>query len=142
MHAVCFQYLRLYTEEVAGRAPVIAAGRKRGFDVIEELGLLGSTVDAETIRSRLDATLGAEGTRLCLVRAVTPLANGGYEVTVSETACTAGQHSDTPMCSYTLGVFIGAIQGLTGKRIKGHELVCEACDENACHYVIEPIEVL
>jgi hypothetical protein len=43
MSIVCFQYLRIGTEEVADRAPVVAAGRKRGYDLIEGLGLLGST---------------------------------------------------------------------------------------------------
>lgn len=141
MHAVCFQYLRMYTEEVAGRAPVISAGRKRGYDLIGELGLLDSTVDAEMIRARLDAALGVDGTRLCLVRAVVTLPNGGYEVTINESACTAGQHTTEPLCAYTLGVFIGAIHGLTGKRMQGREITCEACGHDACHYVIEPIDI-
>ncbi len=38
MSLVCFQYLRIGTEEVADRAPVVASGRQRGYDLIEEPG--------------------------------------------------------------------------------------------------------
>lgn len=139
MHAVCFQYLRLYTEEIAGRAPIIAAGRKRGLDVIELSGLLGSSSDAAQIQRSIGAILGAEGTRLCLLQSVTARPEGGYEIRLTESACTAGQRASEPMCAYTLGVFIGAVQGLTGQRMQGRETSCEACGDSICTYIIEPV---
>jgi predicted hydrocarbon binding protein len=142
MHAVCFQYLRIYTEEVAGRAPIVAAGRKRGYDVIEELGMLGSTQDAAQIKAKIAPILGEQGTRLCNLEQVTARPDGGYELQITESACTAGQRSSEPLCAYTLGVFVGALHALTGTRMTGREVKCQACGESACTYIIEPVQLL
>jgi predicted hydrocarbon binding protein len=139
MHLVCFQYLRVGTEEVADRAPIVASGRKRGYDVIEQLGLLGSTKDGMTIAKRLNSILGVNGTRLCIVQAITLKPNGGYEVRIAEGACTAAQHSSVPLCAFTMGVFIGAISALTGQRMNGHETQCCACGASSCVYQIDPV---
>jgi predicted hydrocarbon binding protein len=139
MNAVCFQYLRICAEEFAGRAPIVAAGRKRGLDIVEELGMLGSSRDPAVLHQKLDAILGLDGTRLCLVQRVTARPEGGYEVYLTESACTAGQTASEPLCAYTLGVFIGAIQALTGERMQGREVSCEACGNPGCTYIIEPL---
>lgn len=139
MHTVCFQYLRLITEDVAGRAPIVAAGRKRGYDVMEQLGLLGSTQDSRQIQAKLDEVLGRKGTCLCLVQSVTVKPNGGYEVHITESACTAGQTSSAPLCAYTLGIFIGAIHALTGTRMNGYETECQAMGAPMCIYQIDPV---
>ncbi|HEX5690878.1 MAG TPA: 4-vinyl reductase [Roseiflexaceae bacterium] len=139
MSLVCFQYLRLGTEEVADRAPIVASGRKRGYDVVEGLGLMGSTQDAKVIRDKLDDVLGIKGTRLCNVKSVAPKANGGYEVRIDEGACTAGQTSSEPVCAFTMGVFIGAVHAITGTRMKGQETECCACGANECVYQIDPV---
>ncbi|NTW03105.1 MAG: hypothetical protein HGA19_17800 [Oscillochloris sp.] len=139
MNAVCFQYLRINTEDVAGRVPIIAAGRKRGYDIVESLGLLGATSDADTIKSHLGSVLGIEGTRLCILNTISSLPNGSYEVRLTESACTAGQTSDEPMCAFTLGVFIGAIHAITGVRMSGHETECQACGAPECVYQITPV---
>lgn len=139
MNLTCFQYLRMGTEEVADRAPIVAAGRQRGYDLIEQLGLLGSSHDSSVIAAKLNAALGAEGTRLCLVDGVGAKPNGGYEVTIRESACIAGQTSSEPLCAFTLGVFVGAIQGLTGERMRGVETACTACGAPACVYQIDPV---
>jgi predicted hydrocarbon binding protein len=139
MHTTCFQYLRLVTEEVAGRAPIVAAGRKRGYDVMEELGLLGSTKDGRELKNKLNEALGLKGTRLCLVESVTARPNGGYDVRITESACTAGQTSSEPLCAYTLGVFIGAVHALTGVRMNGYESECQAMGAPMCVYHIDPI---
>jgi len=139
MNLVCFQYLRIITEEVAGRAPIIAAGRKRGYDLAESLGLLGATSDATTIKNHLAAALGAEGTRLCLVESITSKDNGGFEVHIAESACIAGQHSNEPLCAFTLGVFVGAIHAITGTRMMGSESACSACGVPVCIYQVDPI---
>jgi predicted hydrocarbon binding protein len=139
MSVTCFQYLRLVSEEITGRAPIVAAGRKRGYDVIEELGLLGSANDGDDVRVKLDSVLGAQGTRLCIVQSVTAKPNGGYEVRIVEGACTANQKAPEPVCAYTLGVFVGAIHALTGRRMNGAETECSACGATACVYQIDPI---
>jgi hypothetical protein len=139
MSLLCFQYLRVGTEEVADRAPVVASGRQRGYDLVEGLGLLGSTTDNETIRVQLNEALGVNGTRLCLVNSIQTKPSGGYEVRISEGACTAGQVSSQPHCAFTMGVFIGAIHALTGSRMNGVEIACCACGADECVYQIEPI---
>lgn len=137
MSLTCFQYLRVGTEEVAERAPIVAAGRKRGYDLVEGLGLLGAAHDPASIYSKLEAALGAKGTKLCLLKSITS-SGGTYEVRLTEGACTAGQTSSEPVCAFTMGVFIGALHGITGTPMKGRELECCACGAGECVYRIEP----
>lgn len=139
MNLACFQYLRVGTEEVAGRAPIVAAGRKRGYDLIESLGLLGTTQDAAAIQNALAAALGVDGTRLCIVNSIAPTGNGGYTVKISEGACTAGQTASEPLCAFTMGVFVGALHGITGAQMRGKESVCSASGAETCVYEIEPV---
>jgi hypothetical protein len=139
MNLVCFQYLRTFTEEVAGRAPIVAAGRQRGYNLVEGLGLLGTTTDGAVMQQRLAQALGADGTCLCLVNSIQAKPGGGYEVHITEGACTAGQTSSEPVCAFTLGVFIGAIHGMTGTRMQGVETTCSACGAAECVYQINPI---
>jgi hypothetical protein len=139
MSLICFQYLRLGTEEVAGRAPIVASGRQRGYDVIEQIGLLGQASDPSIIKEKLGQALGEQGTRLCLLRSIVAHADGSYEVQITEGACTAGQTASEPVCAFTLGVFVGAISALTGQRMIGRETACCACGADACVYCIEPI---
>lgn len=139
MSLVCFQYLRIGTEEVADRAPIVASGRKRGYDLVEGLGLLGSTLDPAVIQSKLDAALGAKGTKLCLVKSISTQSPGIYEVRITEGACTTGQTSSEPLCAFTIGVFIGALHAITGMPMKGRETECCACGASECVYRIEAI---
>lgn len=139
MSLTCFQYLRIGAEEVADRAPVVSAGRKRGAELVAELGLQGSTTDPATIHTLLDTALGVNGTRLCLIKGVAATPDGGYEVRLTEGACTAGQSSTEPLCAFTLGVFVGAIQALTGKTLRGRETACCACGAPECVYRLDPL---
>jgi len=139
MSLTCFQYLRHGAEDAAGRALVVAAGRQRGYDLAEALGLLGMTADAEQIRQKLDNALGVDGTRLCLVHSVAPTAAGGFKVRIVEGACTAGVTSQEPYCAFTLGVFTGAISAITGQRMIGRETECTAMGRPECVYLIEPL---
>jgi predicted hydrocarbon binding protein len=141
MSLTCFQYLRVGTEEVADRAPIVSAGRKRGSDLIEGLGLLGSTTDPSIIFHTLEAALGAKGTRLCLINSITIIAPGNYEVRLTEGACTTGQTSSEPLCAFTLGVFVGAIYAITGMAMRGREIQCCACGASECVYKIEAISL-
>jgi hypothetical protein len=139
MNGVCFQYLRTGTEEVADRAPIVAAGRKRGYDVVEGLGLLGSTTDPSVIRDRFDEVLGINGTKLCLIQKIVSKPNGGFELHITESADTAGATSSEPVCAFTMGVFIGAIHAITGTRMQGHETECCAAGATECIYQIDPV---
>lgn len=139
MSLTCFQYLRVGTEEVADRAPIVAAGRKRGYDVIESLHMLGASEDPALIHSKLEEALGAKGTRLCIVKSIVQKSKGSYEVRITEGACSAGQVSNTPICAFTLGVFIGALHAFTGIPMRGFETACVASGAKECVYNIEAV---
>lgn len=140
MSMTCFQYLRVVAEETAGRALVISAGRKRGQDLVHELGLNNSAQDPDAIKTKLDAALGMEGTKLCIITSVTAKAGGGYEVRIKEGACTAGVTASEPHCAFTMGVFIGAVSALTGRTMVGKESECSAMGHAECVYQIDPFE--
>lgn len=140
MSTTCFHYLRTVAEETAGRALVISAGRKRGQDVISELGLGGKAQDADVMQAKLDEVLGINGTKLCIVNSVIAKANGGYEVHITEGVGTVGVKTSEPNCAFTLGVFIGAVSALTGKTMVGKETECSAMGAPECIYQIDPFE--
>jgi hypothetical protein len=139
MHGLCFQYLRTFTEDLSGRAPILASGRKRGYDVAVTNGWLGSDMDPDKFAEELGAVLGMEGTRLCLVKSITATPQGGYEVRITEGACTAGVTSDVPHCAFTLGVFVGACSAVKGEALIGVETDCSAMNGEECVYLINPL---
>ncbi|MFV9503230.1 MAG: 4-vinyl reductase [Oscillochloridaceae bacterium umkhey_bin13] len=139
MSLTCFQYLRVVAEETAGRALVVSAGRKRGQDLVEALGLVGSSQDPATIKAKLNAALAADGTKLCIINSIATKPNGGFEIHITEGACTAGVTATEPHCAFTMGVFIGAVSAITGQRMLGHETECCAMGKPECIYQIDPI---
>jgi predicted hydrocarbon binding protein len=139
MSVACFHALRVGAEDIAGRVPIVAAGRDRGSAVATELGLTGKSQDAGLIAEALRAALGPDGTRLCLVDSITAKPNGGYEVTIREGACTTGVTADEPHCAYTMGVFVGAVSAISGQRLKGSETVCSAMGQPHCIYQLDPL---
>nr|MDT0665051.1 4-vinyl reductase [Micromonospora sp. DSM 115978] len=140
--AVCLQQLRIYTEDLAGRGPILGAGRLRGQNLIAELGLQGSRLDDEKLHGLFIQTFGYEGTRLCLVTGVNSDESGAYVVTLVEGACTHQLQTTEPMCVYTLGVFVGALQAVTGDVMQGTETSCEAAGDPMCTYEIRPHRML
>jgi hypothetical protein len=112
MSVVCFRYLHDDAMDLAGTALIIDAGRQRGRDLIEELGLIGKFTGADDLLHHLHTALGPDGTRLCLIEQVIQKDNGGFEVHSVENA--------SPL--YTLGVLIGAISSMTGKTMLGEEV--------------------
>ena len=139
MSVTCFHFLRVGAEDIAGRVPIVAAGRERGSNVAFELGLVGATKDPTLICEKLQAALGADGTRLCIVEAISTKPNGGYEVQISEGACTAGVTDSEPHCAYTMGVFVGALSTITGQRLRGTESICSAMGSPRCIYQLDPV---
>jgi hypothetical protein len=104
----CLQQLRIHTEELTRRGPVVGAGPLRGRGIIADLGLEGSSLDDDQIHRVFLDTFGIDGTRLRIVMKVASDGDGGYEVESVEGACTHLQQTAEPMCAYPLGVFIGA----------------------------------
>jgi hypothetical protein len=125
MSVICFRYLHDDAEDLAGKALIIDAGRQRGHDLIESLGLVEKHSSASEIQEKIGGALGTEGTRLCLIKSVTEKADGGYEVYSTECA--------SP--TYTLGVLLGAISAITGKKMLGSEDHIEQNGEGRIYHI-------
>lgn len=63
----------------------------------------------------------------------------GYDVWVDESACCSGLSTNEPVCAYSLGVFIGAFEIITGKRLNGREEECKASGQKLCLYRLEVV---
>lgn len=105
--------------EKATAIALISAGRKRGKELAQELGLSNTNPTFEAIATQLNAAVGATGTHLT---AVDKIVQEGdiYKVYCSETVCSAGeaQGSDRK-CTFTLGAVWGAMSEVTGKKLRG-----------------------
>ncbi len=127
MSVTCFRYLHDDALDMAGPALVTDAGRQRGHDLIEELGLLGSKPAAAHLQEELLKALGPDGTRLCLLQNLKETEDGGYEVRSKE--CVSP--------TYTVGVLVGAISAVTGQTFIGSHAEGATPDERV--YSIKPL---
>ncbi len=120
---VCFKAVVVGVEEALGKqaakVALVAAGRRRGKDLVATLGLGGKGTDLGVAASQLDAALGTNGTRLCSVKGITD--DGEViRVVVADTVCMAGEAQGTDRtCTFTLGAVLGALEALTGRTLKG-----------------------
>ncbi|MBC5797119.1 MAG: hydrocarbon-binding protein [Sphaerospermopsis kisseleviana] len=120
---VCFKAVITGMEDALGdKATAIAlitAGRARGKQLAESLGLSGSVESLEQAQAKLSQALGKEGTRLCIIDKI--VTDGDtIKAYTSETVCSAGeaQGSDRK-CTFTLGAVWGALEQILGKRFRG-----------------------
>ena len=123
---VCFRALVVGMEETLGaRAALVAlkaAGRRRGAQLVESLGLTGKGPDDTAVLAEaLDAALGTKGTRLCLIPKV-EREGETFRVFLAETICSAdeAQGSDREL-SFTFGALHGAIEALYGVKLRGKQ---------------------
>ena len=125
---VCFKAVVVGVEQALGvRAAAVAlkaAGRARGHQLAESLGLDGTNPEPEAAQKALFDALGPEGTRLCVVDKV-EREDDVYRVHTRETICSAGepQGSDR-QCTYTLGAIHGAMESLYGVKLRGKHIDC------------------
>lgn len=136
---VCFKSVITGMEEALGEKAtaisLIAAGRARGKNLAQELGLSGANIDLDTIATKLNAALGTSGTRLT---AVDKIVQDGdiIKVYCSETVCSAGEsQGSTRKCTFTMGAVWGAISEITGKKLRG--LHTESVLRGGTHDVFE-----
>lgn len=134
---VCFKALVVGVENALGaKAAAIAlnsAGRDRGKQLVGELGL-GQKSVAEAF-PLLKEALGINGTRLC---AIDNIVEEGDSIKVScrETICSAGEEQGSErVLSYTMGALQGALEQLTGKRLRGKQI--ESVLRGGTHDVID-----
>lgn len=122
---ICFRALVVGTEEALGEKAaaiaLISAGRNRGKNLAEQLGLTGKGVTEDTV-PLLQKALGKDGTRLCIVEKIV---DAGETITVHcrETICSAGEpQGSARKLSFTLGAVQGVLEQATGKRLRGKQI--------------------
>jgi hypothetical protein len=140
---VCFKAVVVGTEEALGEKAaaiaLISAGRNRGKQVAEQLGLAGKGLANAEIIPMLQAALGKDGTRLCIIDKIVET---GEVISVysRETICSAGEPQGSPRkLTFTLGAIQGVLEKATGKRLRGKQT--ESVLRGGSHDVIE-FEVL
>lgn len=120
---VCFKAVITGMEDALGdKATAIAlttAGRARGKQLADSLGLSGSVESLDQAQAKLSQALGKDGTRLCIIDKI--VTDGDtIKAYTSETVCSAGeaQGSDRK-CTFTLGAVWGALEQILNKRLRG-----------------------
>ncbi len=138
---VCLKAIVVGVEEALGvktaAIAFISAGRQRGKQLAEDLGLAGKggemTLEAVTEKAR--AALGKDGTRLCLVDKITQEGDV-YKVYTNETVCSAGEpEGSSRQCTFTLGAIQGFLEAFLGKRLRGQQT--ESVLRGGSHDVLE-----
>jgi predicted hydrocarbon binding protein len=109
--------------EKAAAIALIAAGRKRGKDLVESLGLANAGADfsLEDLKNKMNEAIGKNGTCLCTIDR---LAQDGdkYVVDAKETICSAGEAPGSNRnCTFTLGAIQGALESMLNKRLRGNQ---------------------
>ena len=120
---ICFKAAISGMEEALGEKAttiaLIAAGRSRGKNLAKDLGLSGTSLRWDVIADKMAFALGENGTKLLTIESI--LEEGDViKVFTSETLCSAGEpEGSSRKCSFTLGAVWGALEEITGKRLKG-----------------------
>lgn len=120
---VCFKAVITGMEDALGdKATAIAlttAGRARGKQLADSLGLSGSVESLDQAQAKLSQALGKDGTRLCLIDKI--VTDGDtIKVYTSETVCSAGEAQGSERkCTFTLGAVWGALEQILNKRFRG-----------------------
>ncbi|GAA5514004.1 hypothetical protein Dcar01_02753 [Deinococcus carri] len=116
---VCFKAVIVGVEDTLGTdgAAVVftRAGKVRGRDLVQSLGLTGSNVPVEQVAPLLNAAIGRDGT--CLA-AVTRSYREGENIVIEmqDTVCLAGEALGSDRkCTFTLGAVWGALEAITGE---------------------------
>lgn len=136
---ICFKAVVVGTEEALGEKAaaiaLISAGRNRGRQVAEQLGLTGKGIDSPGIVDKLQKALGKDGTKLCIVEEITTVGET-IKVSCRETICSAGEPQGSPRkLTFTLGAVQGVVEQVTGKRLRGKQT--ESVLRGGSHDVVE-----
>ena len=134
---VCFKAVVTGTEKALGEKAaaiaLIAAGRDRGKQLAGQLELKNLSI-AEAAQ-KMQFALGVQGTRLCAIDKIEEVGDA-IKVYCRETICSAGEVQGSPrLLTYTLGAIQGALEEMTGKRLRGKQT--ESVLRGGTHDVIE-----
>ena len=136
---VCFKAVVTGAEEALGEKAaaitLIAAGRNRGKQLAEKLGLNTAKSSFEDVLPALQKALGKDGTRLCLIDKIEQTETL-IKVSCRETICSAGEPEGSPRkLSFTMGAIQGVLEQFLGKRLRGKQT--ESVLRGGSHDVIE-----
>jgi predicted hydrocarbon binding protein len=136
---VCFKAVVTGTEEALGEKAaaiaLISAGRNRGKQLAEQLGVKGKSISHEDLVPLLQKALGKDGTRLCIVDKIDET-DQSIKVYCRETICSAGEPEGSPRkLTFTLGAIQGVLEQLEGKRLRGKQI--ESVLRGSSHDVVE-----
>ncbi len=136
---VCFKAVVTGAEEALGEKAamitLIAAGRTRGKQVAEQLGIAGKSTALAELAPLLQQALGKDGTRLCIVDKIEQT-DESIKVYCRETICSAGEPQDSPRkLTFTQGAIQGVIEAVMGNRLRGKQT--ESVLRGSTHDVIE-----
>lgn len=125
---ICFKAAITGMEEALGEKAtaiaLIAAGRSRGRNLAKELGLTGVNIGWDIIADKIGFALGTNGTKLCKIESIVQEGDV-IKVATSETLCSAGEpEGSSRKCTFTLGAVWGALEEITGKRLRGTHTEC------------------
>jgi predicted hydrocarbon binding protein len=144
MSSVCFKSAVTGLEEALGEKAaaisLIAAGRKRGKQLAEHLGLVNKSSEfpLSDITSKLQHALGKDGTRLCVIDRIEQF-DDRWKVYTRETVCSAGElEGSSRQCTYTLGAIQGFLEAFSGKRLRGKhtDSVLRGSDHDVLEYEV------
>lgn len=136
---VCFKAVVTGTEEALGEKAaaiaLISAGRNRGKQLAEQLGVKGKNISHDELVPLLQKALGKDGTKLCIVDNIEET-DASIKVYCRETICSAGEPEGSPRkLTFTLGAIQGVLEQLEGKRLRGKQT--ESVLRGGSHDVIE-----
>lgn len=125
--------------EKATAIALIAAGRARGRNLTEQLGLKNQPLTLEELTARVSEALGKNGTRLLILDKI--VKDGDiYRVYTRETVCSAGEQPGSPRkCTFTLGAVQGVLEAVTNARMRGQQV--ESVLRGGQHDVFEYITI-
>lgn len=122
---VCLKAIVVGVEEALGEKAaaiaLISAGRQRGKQLAEDLGLTnkGEQISLAEVTEKVQYAIGKEGTRLCIIDKIIE-EEEVYKVYTRETVCSAGEEEGSPRtCTFTLGAIQGLLEAFLGKRLRG-----------------------
>lgn len=136
---ICFKAIVTGAEEALGEKAamitLISAGRARGKQVAEQLGIKGKGTSPEELVPLLQQALGKNGTKLCIVDKIEQTAES-IKVYCRETICSAGEPQGSPRkLTFTQGAIQGVMESVMGLRLRGKQT--ESVLRGSSHDVIE-----
>ncbi len=108
---------------MATKGCLLLAGRKRGQNVAQTLGLKNTDKPVDEWSKIISNILGQSGTRLCVLNKV-EIEDTLIRVYLSDTMCSSGEElGSSKEIIFTLGVIQGALEEITGnKRMIGKQI--------------------